>query len=223
MARIFIGIDPGVTGAVALFAPGEKAIQIVDTPVVTVRNTRRDFVLSDMAKLFEGLESEECLVALEDVHPMPREGVASAGAFMRGVGLWEGILAALHISCIKVPPQVWKRELGVSMPPATPKKRARVKLSRAAQKIQDKFDEAERRRRSTAQKARAILIAQRLFPGVDLPRKKDHGRADAILLAEYARRKSEGQSSPPLGYPMGPRRSILEDSPPVDPRSRRPE
>lgn len=35
-------------------------------------------------------------------------------------------------------------------------------------------------------KERALTTARRLFPNADLHRKKDHGRADALLLAYYA-------------------------------------
>lgn len=35
-------------------------------------------------------------------------------------------------------------------------------------------------------KARALAVARRLFPAVDLHRKGDHGKADALLLALYA-------------------------------------
>jgi crossover junction endodeoxyribonuclease RuvC len=38
-------------------------------------------------------------------------------------------------------------------------------------------------------KARALIVARRLFPDADLSRKKDHGRADALLLAWWARRQ----------------------------------
>ncbi len=37
-------------------------------------------------------------------------------------------------------------------------------------------------------KSRSLSMARRLFPGVDLSRKKDHGRADALLLSLYAAR-----------------------------------
>jgi len=33
----------------------------------------------------------------------------------------------------------------------------------------------------------SIVVARRRWPGVDLHRKKDHGRADALLLAEWGR------------------------------------
>lgn len=36
-------------------------------------------------------------------------------------------------------------------------------------------------------KARALAVARRLFPDVDLSKKKDHGKADALLLAWWAR------------------------------------
>ena len=35
-------------------------------------------------------------------------------------------------------------------------------------------------------KARALAVARRFFPTVDLHRKGDHGKADALLLALYA-------------------------------------
>lgn len=35
-------------------------------------------------------------------------------------------------------------------------------------------------------KQRSLSMARRLFPGVELSRKKDHGRSDALLLALFA-------------------------------------
>lgn len=42
-------------------------------------------------------------------------------------------------------------------------------------------------------KARSLTVARRLFPDADLSRKKDHGRADALLLAWWARRQGGDQ------------------------------
>jgi len=41
-------------------------------------------------------------------------------------------------------------------------------------------------------KAASLAPARRLFPDADLGRKKDHGRADALLLAWWARRQGIG-------------------------------
>ncbi len=38
------------------------------------------------------------------------------------------------------------------------------------------------------EKGESIVKVKQLYPSVSLPRKKDHGKADAILLCEYARR-----------------------------------
>lgn len=39
-------------------------------------------------------------------------------------------------------------------------------------------------------KTRSLNVARRLFPDAELSRKKDHGRADALLLAWWARQQS---------------------------------
>ena len=41
-------------------------------------------------------------------------------------------------------------------------------------------------------KAASLATARRLFPGASLAREKDHGRADALLIAWWARRQSVG-------------------------------
>ena len=41
-------------------------------------------------------------------------------------------------------------------------------------------------------KSRALSVARRLFPSVDLHRKADHGKADALLLAYHARTRGGG-------------------------------
>lgn len=42
-------------------------------------------------------------------------------------------------------------------------------------------------------KERSLAMARRLFPGVDLKRKKDHGQADALHLCRYAIQEFRGQ------------------------------
>lgn len=41
-------------------------------------------------------------------------------------------------------------------------------------------------------KDQARGLASRLYPGVDLSKKKDHGRAEALLIARYGMEKSTG-------------------------------
>ena len=39
-------------------------------------------------------------------------------------------------------------------------------------------------------KSRSLAVARRLFPDAELSRKKDHGRADSLLLAWWAKQQS---------------------------------
>jgi len=101
---------------------------------------------------------------LEKVTAMPGQGVASMFKFGRVYGMLEGILSSLRIPYTLVTPQAWMKELH--------------------QGIEKKLSPKERSR----------IAASRLFPDVDLKAndrcKKPHdGIVDALLIAEYGRRK----------------------------------
>ena len=48
------------------------------------------------------------VVAIEKVHSMPRQGVASAFTFGKGYGIWLGVLGTLGIPYEEVTPQRWQ-------------------------------------------------------------------------------------------------------------------
>jgi crossover junction endodeoxyribonuclease RuvC len=104
------------------------------------------------------IDPGKSIVALEKVAAMPGQGVTSMFNFGCGFGWIQGILEALRFPYELVPPQRWKKAFGV-----------------------------------TSDKHTSIRAAQRLFPGVSLlasPRCRieNDGMAEALLLAEYARR-----------------------------------
>ena len=110
-------------------------------------------------------EGGRLTVCIEKQQSMPGQGVSSTFSTGYGFGLWIGILAALGISYTVVRPQTWKREMLRDMAGDT---------------------------MSTGNgKAAARLRAMQLFPSASdqLTRVKDHGRADALLIAEYHRRQ----------------------------------
>ena len=53
------------------------------------------------------------LAILEKVGAMPNQGVSSMFQFGRGVGMYEGVLAALQIPITYVTPQAWQKEMNV--------------------------------------------------------------------------------------------------------------
>lgn len=159
---IYIGIDPGLDGALAVIDTDRDAVEIFDTPTVTVKTTKgtkREYDLSTMATRLRTvrLNLQSSIAVIEKVHSMPGQGVRSMFSMGYGVGAWEGLLAGIGIPYRRVAPQTWQ------------------KLMLA--------DEGRG-------KDAARLQAQRLFPATAamFARKKDDGRADAVLIAEYGRR-----------------------------------
>ena len=157
--KTYVGIDPGLDGAVAIIHP-DHGITLADAP--TVKTARgRQYVVDLMAGHLRALPGDGACVGIEQVHAMPKQGVRSMFSMGKGFGIWLGIIGALSIPFEYVTPQAWKKAMlpGVG---------------------HDK--EASR------------LRAIELFPLVadQLTRKKDHGRAEALLIAEYMRRKNGG-------------------------------
>lgn len=158
----FIGIDPGLSGAVALLPSDTDGSSIFDTP--TGSDGRKTvYAVAEMAKIVEGIHPNTawgcCHFVIEKQHAMPKQGVSSTFSIGYGYGLWEGILAALGIPYTVVTPQAWKGAMMAG---------------------QGREKDASR------------LRAQQLWPELagHLNLKKHHGRAEALLIAEYGRRIS---------------------------------
>lgn len=143
---IYIGIDPGKDGAMAI---------IEDCGCISVV----PFDGGLYADALGGLPAEKCRCCLERVNAMPGQGVTSMFKFGENFGFIQGLLAAYSIPYELVTPQKWKKEFQI-----------------------------------TGDKNSSVAVCKRLFPVVSLRRtdrcKKDHdGMAEALLMAEYARRR----------------------------------
>jgi crossover junction endodeoxyribonuclease RuvC len=153
----YLGIDPGLDGAVCVIA-GED-VEFFDTPTYQ-DGKRRRLDVAACSKILRNFRNERGVQAfLELVGTRPGEGSVGAFSFGRGLGNWEGILAALQIPYQLVRPQAWK----AALMPGEPK-----------------------------EKDASRVVARRLFPAQTeeaLSRKKDHNRADALLIAEFGRRR----------------------------------
>lgn len=162
--KYFIGIDPGLSGAVAIIKEDGTAA-VIDTPTTQVKSGKKNknlYVESLMADIFREYAGTNVTVSLEKAQSMPKQGVASTFSTGEGYGLWRGILAALQIPYTIVTPQKWKKAMMSGM---------------------------------GKEKSASCYRAQQLFPSVELfgPEggAKD-GRGDALLIAEYGRRISNG-------------------------------
>lgn len=147
---LIIGVDPGlVSGAWGLIDHHGAYVAGGSIPHadrrIDVRQWRDD--------LRGSAGYEDVIAALESVHSMPGQGVASTFAFGRAVGAIQAVLDLSRWPVTLAEPRVWKRAMGV-----------------------------------TANKESSLALARSLWPTAPLARVKDHGAAEALLLAEWLRR-----------------------------------
>jgi crossover junction endodeoxyribonuclease RuvC len=111
---MILAIDPGAKGALAFFDMEKGVLNIVDCPTVEVKRGAK--VKTEISpQMVSGIIASRSptLAILEKVGAMPNQGVSSMFQFGRGVGMYEGVLAALQIPVTYVTPQAWQKEMNV--------------------------------------------------------------------------------------------------------------
>lgn len=144
---ITMGIDPGVSGAIAFMENG-YFLSVHDMPLIKDGNKNQ----VDPYALARIIRSRKVTSAnVEKVSAMPGQGVTSMFNFGRSYGVILGTLGAMNIYTNLIRPVEWK----------------------------NKFDLIKK------EKDASRILAQELFPLAPLKRKKDHGRADAMLIGLF--------------------------------------
>lgn len=147
---IYVGIDPGKSGAIAVIFDGMDETMVVP------------FGEREYINVLCNLSGHNVKTCLEHVTAMPKQGVTSMFNFGVNFGYIRGVLEAYSIPYELVRPQKWKKEFSI-----------------------------------TGDKNTSLEVCRRLFPNVclrrtDKCRKDDDGMAEALLMAEYARRHFDG-------------------------------
>jgi len=99
---IFIGVDPGQSGAVVA----------LDDAGLVVRVTKNDGTERDTFDAFCGYETDLIFAIIERVHSMPKQGVASSFKFGMSYGFLRGCLIGAAIAFEERTPQQWQKEMG---------------------------------------------------------------------------------------------------------------
>lgn len=163
---IFIGIDPGLTGACAIV--GHNGVHAVfDLPTMDIPGVGPKALVKRKldGKAFAALLLKHCpagegkpTAVLEAVGTMggANNAVQTQGSLLRTLGAIETVLECLNFPLQYVQPQKWKKSYGIG-----------------------------------SDKAKSLDAARRLYPdaAAELKRVKDHNRAESILLAHWARRE----------------------------------
>jgi len=176
----YIGIDPGLTGGFGVIDGSRIYTAPIPTLWIVKKAKKRDVRRRQYNEnaICEFLRAhKEAIATLEEQFPMPSvfenkngkketRGATSGFSTGFGYGLFQGLLRGLNITTYTVHPKTWQKEF----------------FKRDATKTT---------------KEQALEVTQDLFPHVDLYRserttKPDHNLVDALLIAEWGKRKHGG-------------------------------
>ncbi len=107
-ALIIVGIDPGLTGAIAMISE-QGRISLRPMPTLHVSKTKRMIDERAVCQMLEHRGHAIHHVFIEKVHAMPKQGVSSCFNFGCTWGVLRGICTALHLPYTLVTPQAWKK------------------------------------------------------------------------------------------------------------------
>jgi crossover junction endodeoxyribonuclease RuvC len=102
-----MGVDPGVTGAIAFYYPVISRISVYDVPLAG-----GEIDAPNLAALIKNYNPS--LAIIERVSAMPKNGAVSMFNFGRSYGDVRGVVGALNIPLHLVSPQKWKKHFGLS-------------------------------------------------------------------------------------------------------------
>jgi hypothetical protein len=163
---IYVGIDPGLHGGLAAVNDDGHVLA-----VHAFKPTDGEFSAHELSDLLTDIRTMEAsslslMAGVERVHAMPKQGVSSCFKFGKVYGQILGVLSAKLIPYELVTPNEWMATM---------------------LKGENREDG----------KNRAKVVAQRLFPELNLRATErsttvHSGMADALLIAEFIRRKHKG-------------------------------
>lgn len=113
--RIFAGIDPGLSGALAAISEAGELLALASMPTMPHGKTRRVSGAA-LARWCESLQAAGpvALVVLEQVASRPGQGAPSVFTFGRAYGAVEAILSATGLPLDYVTPATWKRTFSLT-------------------------------------------------------------------------------------------------------------
>lgn len=161
---IVVGIDPGLSGGICLMhlkdSGTTRSVTVRVMPTKDGPKKGRDVDSGQLRFLLGGLMPMIGLVVVEQVHSMPKQGVATTFKFGVNYGRLLGVLETLDLPVQLVTPQRWKKSVLDGL--------GREK-SDAIRWVQGRFPGV------------SLLPTERC-------KKPSDGMAEAVCLAEFARR-----------------------------------
>ncbi len=164
---ITIGLDVGLTGAIAAINPSGVLIGLFDLPVMVHGKTKWIDGLR-LVGMVRALQSgSPARLFVERTQPTPKVGVIQANSMGLTLGSTLVALQFARVSIELVSPVVWKRSLGLLMPNASDRDKKQASLDRA----------------------------RMYFPSAPLSRQKDHNKAESLLLCWYGINRNKQEAA----------------------------
>lgn len=114
---LILGIDPGKSGALCLYDPGNGELAVYDVPTFELSKAGRKHKQLDLIGLAglvdNAVKGRSVAVWIEQVGSRPGEAVSSAFDFGTTYGVLLGVCAAHFLRIERVAPVRWKRALNV--------------------------------------------------------------------------------------------------------------
>lgn len=139
-----LGVDPGLSGALAFYFPTHDRVSVHDMPVVAGKVD--GYGLSEAIRQLRPTHA-----VIEQVATRPGQGISSAFNFGEGCGVVRGVVASLAVPVVFVTPTSWKRHFRLSQDKDESRKRAMDLFPSIAKDFSRKKDDG---------RAEAALIAR---------------------------------------------------------------
>jgi len=166
MSKFFVGVDPGATGAIAMMDEMGFIAGVWDYPGDPhALRTLLVHIQGDCIYPDTTIPKIE-LAVIEKVSAMPKQGVVSMFKFGQNYGIWQMAIASMGWPYELITPQRWRQVLDSSVPQKPSKDDLMIYARRRWPRFADEY----------------------------LTRKKDHGRCEAVLIADFARLKFLGRA-----------------------------
>lgn len=106
----YVGIDPGITGAIAVLDKAGMFAACYDMPSVQRgKTTRNEVNAPGVAQILKAFTANDVVAGLERVSSMPGQGISSTFSFGDSFGVVRGVCGALGIPVFYLAPASWKR------------------------------------------------------------------------------------------------------------------
>jgi len=173
--RFYLGCDVGKNGALSLISESGDIVWNFQMPKIATE--------IDIHKLSQYLFHHRKFIkhcVIEDVHSIFGTGAKANFQFGKSLGILEGVMSSLNIPFTKITPKEWQSKMWEGIKPVQINTGKQTKEGNIKYKIDTK--------------ATSLLAVKRLFPEINLcaterSKKASDGIVDALLMAEYCRRK----------------------------------